>query len=577
MKNQQRIILGVHVGHDSGASLIQDGKILAAISEERIRNLKHYSGTPTKSILEVLNIAKVDPSEVTTVAIAGLKSQIHKTSQFSHLLLSDTFLDWSCLNSNPKGLEHFVSHNSHLNILAEVKKSLIETGINVKEIVFVDHHLAHAASAYYLGPWNLDEEILVFTADGAGDGISSTISVAQKGRIDRLKDSVNLYYNSVGLILYSNITTFLGMDGDFDHYKVMGLAPYGKSEKCIQIMKNMIDVDKTNPLKFTNLIGPHGIPSQAMLRKILSGQRFDNIAAACQLWFEKLTTDWIRAGIKETGIRKIACAGGDFMNVKTNKLILEMEEVDDVFFCPAAGDEGLAVGAALQAYFELSIQDGHIPVKTTLNDIYFGTSFSNEQIKNVLKENGLLNDAQFIDDIDGQVGELLAKENHIIARFNGQMEWGPRGLGNRSILANASNSAITRKLNHAIKMRDFWMPFGPSILQDRIDDYLIRGTYSPYMIMAFDTTNNRNDISAAIHPFDLTCRPQTVSSEQNLGYTKLLKSFESKTGIGGILNTSFNLHGFPIAFNPEIAVSTFKNSALDYLAIGNYLLEKRND
>jgi carbamoyltransferase len=195
----------------------------------------------------------------------------------------------------------------------------------------------------------------------------------------------------------------------------------------------------------------------------------------------------------------------------------------------------------------------------------------------VLKENGLLNDAQFIDDIDEQVGELLTKDNHIIARFNGQMEWGPRGLGNRSILANASNSTITRKLNHAIKMRDFWMPFGPSILQDRIDDYLIRGTYSPYMILAFDTTNNRNDISAAIHPFDLTCRPQTVSSKQNLGYAKLLKSFESKTGIGGILNTSFNLHGFPIAFNPEIAVSTFKNSALDYLAIGNYLLEKRNN
>jgi len=577
MKNEQRIILGVHVGHDSGASLIQNGKILAAISEERIRNLKHYSGTPTKSILEVLNIAKVSPSQVTTVAIAGLKSHNYKASQFSHLLLSDAFLDWSCLNSNPKGLEHFISHNSHLNILDEVKKSLIEIGISIKEIVFVEHHLAHAASAYYLGPWNLDEEILVFTADGAGDGISSTISIAQKGRIDRLKDSVNLYYNSVGLILYSNITTFLGMDGDFDHYKVMGLAPYGKPEKCAQIMKNMIDVDKTNPLKFTNLIGPHGIPSQATLRRILSGQRFDNIAAACQSWFEKLTTDWIRAGIKKTGIRKIACAGGDFMNVKANKLISEMEEVDDAFFCPAAGDEGLAVGAALQAYFELSIQDGHIPVKTTLNDIYFGTSFSNEQIKNVLKENGLLDDAQFIDDIDEQVGELLTKDNHIIARFNGQMEWGPRGLGNRSILANASNSTITRKLNHAIKMRDFWMPFGPSILQDRIDDYLIRGTYSPYMILAFDTTNNRNDISAAIHPFDLTCRPQTVSSKQNLGYAKLLKSFESKTGIGGILNTSFNLHGFPIAFNPEIAVSTFKNSALDYLAIGNYLLEKRNN
>ena len=227
MKNDQRIILGIHVGHDSGAALIQDGRILAAISEERIRNIKHYNGTPTKSILEVLNIAKIHPSQVTTLAIAGLKSQIHKTSQFSHLLLSDVFLDWSCLNSNSKGLEHFVSHNSHLNILNEVKKSIVKIGINVKEIVFVEHHLAHAATAYYLSPWNFDEEILIFTADGSGDGISSTISIAHKGEINRLKDSVSSYYDSVGLILYSNITTFLGMDGDFDHYKVMGLAPYG--------------------------------------------------------------------------------------------------------------------------------------------------------------------------------------------------------------------------------------------------------------------------------------------------------------------------------------------------------------
>ena len=124
-------------------------------------------------------------------------------------------------------------------------------------------------------------------------------------------------------------------------------------------------------------------------------------------------------------------------------------------------------------------------------------------------------------------------------------------------------------------MRDFWMPFGPSILQDRLDDYLINGKHSPHMIIAFDTTNKRKDITAAIHPFDLTCRPQTVSSKENLGYTNVLKSFESKTGMGGILNTSFNLHGFPIVFNPETAISTFKNSALDYLALGNYLLKKK--
>jgi len=576
MSKKNITVLGIHLWHDSGAAIVQNGKVCAAINEDKIINKKHASGYPIKSIEEVFKIAKIEYGEIDAISITGaVESKFPKPfGRFPNF--SNGFLLSSWLTNNEKGIESAIIHNQKFGRLEGLVSTLTKLGILFDDLIFVEHHLAHAASAYYLSPWNFDEEVLVFTADGAGDGISSTISTAHKGEINRLKDSVTLYYDSVGLILYSNITTFLGMDGDFDHYKVMGLAPYGKAEKCIDIIKNMIDVDKTNPLKFKNLIGPHGIPSQVTLRRILSDHRFDNIAAACQTWFEKLITNWIRAGIKKTGIRKIACAGGDFMNVKTNKLILEMDEVDEIFVCPASGDEGLAVGAALQANFELSLQEGRISSKTSLNDLYFGTSFSNEQIEKILKENNLLDEAQFIDDVDSEVGELLSKEDNIIARFSGQMEWGPRGLGNRSILANASNLEITRKLNHAIKMRDFWMPFGPSILQDRLDDYLVNGKHSPHMIMAFDTTNNRKDITAAIHPFDLTCRPQTVSSKENAGYTNVLKSFESKTGIGGILNTSFNLHGFPIVFNPETAISTFKNSALDYLALGNYLLKKKN-
>ena len=177
-----------------------------------------------------------------------------------------------------------------------------------------------------------------------------------------------------------------------------------------------------------------------------------------------------------------------------------MPEVEDAFFCPAAGDEGLAVGAALVGYFEMTTLSGKKPEKVPISSIYFGTSFSNEEIESSLKKHNLLENAQFVDDIDDEIGELISKPDTIVARFSGAMEWGPRGLGNRSILADPSNPNIVRKINKAIKMRDFWMPFGPSILSSRMDEYLIDAEIAPYMILAFDTTEKRNDLAAAIHP-----------------------------------------------------------------------------
>ncbi len=237
-------------------------------------------------------------------------------------------------------------------------------------------------------------------------------------------------------------------------------------------------------------------------------------------------------------------------------------------------DEGLAVGAALKGYFEIALRDGIKPVKEPLKSNYFGSSFTNDQIKDALKNHDMLDKAQYVDDIDDEVGELLATSDMVVARFSGRLEWGPRALGNRSILANPSDPRIVRKINNAIKMRDFWMPFGPSILSTRIDDYLVDPINSPYMMLAFDTTEKRDDISAALHPYDFTSRPQTVTPEYNSGYEKVLKSFESKTGIGGVLNTSFNIHGYPIVWDPERALDTLNNSSLDALAIGNYLVRK---
>jgi carbamoyltransferase len=198
--------------------------------------------------------------------------------------------------------------------------------------------------------------------------------------------------------------------------------------------------------------------------------------------------------------------------------------------------------------------------------------YSNKEIEDVLKKTGWLKKAQFIDEIDYEIGERIAKGS-IIARFNGRGEWGPRGLGNRSILADPSDLRVIRKINHAIKHRDFWMPFAASILDNRKNEYLINARTAPYMIEAFDTTSQSEELIAGLHQKDLTCRPQTVNS-WNSEYQDILRTFEEINGIGGLLNTSFNLHGYPIVGTPEIALFTFTNSDLNELAIGNWMVVK---
>ena len=575
MSRNNITVLGIHYFiHDAGAALVQNGKVLASINEEKIRNIKHCGGYPTKSIEEVFKIAKLDPSEVDAVAIVGIMGE--KILPLSEMFPNyrSLFSYFSLLTGHKKGIELLTSYLQRIKKIDAIKNEFTKLGIPLNEIIFVEHHAAHAAAACYLSPWDLDEEVMVLTLDGQGDGISSTVNIGHKGEIRRVENSETSYYNSLAQSFYSQITAHLGMAWGFDAYKVMGLAPYGKPELSIDRIKQIIDIDKTNPLKFRNKVDAYLHAMQPKLRDMLKNDRFDNIAAATQSWFETLITKWVSNAVEKTGIRKIACAGGGFLNVKANRKILSLDDVDDVFFCPAASDEGLAVGAALKGYFEIVLRDGIKPVKEHLKSNYFGSSFTNDQIKDALKNHDMLDKAQYVDDIDDEVGELLATSDMVVARFSGRLEWGPRALGNRSILANPSDPRIVRKINNAIKMRDFWMPFGPSILSTRIDDYLVDPINSPYMMLAFDTTEKRDDITAALHPYDFTSRPQTVTPEYNSGYEKVLNSFESKTGIGGVLNTSFNIHGYPIVWDPERALDTLNNSSLDALAIGNYLVRK---
>ena len=580
MAKKNITILGIHYHtHDTGSALVQNGKICAAINEERIKNIKHWGGYPIESIREVFKISKIHPSEVDAIALVGSLAHPLASKAVMNPNYHSFFSQFSWLENNYKGIEWQTFYLERLRNFKKLKNELVKIGVTINEIFFVEHHMAHASSAYYPSPWDLNKKILIFTADGEGDGISSTVSIGHNGKIERMPNSETDYHNSLGMF-YAGITDYLGMEHGFDAGKVMGLSPYGSTESSLESIKELININKNNHLQFKNTPSNYShssnyrATSQPQLRILLKGQRFDNIAAATQFWFEKLMIEWIQNAISQTGIHTIACAGGNFYNVKANKAILSIPEVDDAFFCPASGDDGLAVGAALSVYFEYAKRDGVSPTKFSLKGAYFGSSFTNEEIKKALEKYDLISKSNFTSNIEEEIGELLAKKNFIIARFNDRMEWGPRALGNRSILANPSNLNVVRKINKAIKMRDFWMPFGPSILSDRVNDYVLNGRDAPYMTLAFDTTEKKDDIIAAIHPYDHTCRPQTVDKTHNPKYEKVISTFESKTGIGAILNTSFNLHGSPMVHTPDIAIETFKKSSLDCLALGNYLVFK---
>jgi carbamoyltransferase len=595
MTKRNILVLGINDGHDAGAALVKNGQVIAAVQEERLNNIKHFAGIPEKSIFEVFRISKADPADVNLICLVSfdppgmedletLSSRI--LFRLSPLLHSDSYIK---LYAGIKRKHRTFTH---------LKKIFESLKLHDTETTVIEHQIAHAACAYRTSTWGCydtgnsasrdgkDNSILILTADGSGDGLSSTVNIGRNGRIERIASSS--YYDSVGNAFYTQITSFLGLK-PWDHeYKVMGLAPYGKSEYCIEQMRKIIRLHPHNPLRFENTIGTiRSSAIQSKLRKLLVNQRFDNIAAAAQQHLEDLLKKWVQYAIEATDIRKIACAGGLFLNVKANKMLGELEAVDDIFFYPAADDEGTPIGAALQGYYEYCTREGISPYHVPIGEIYYGPSYANDEIKEVLdaaNHNDNDNNGNqrkwkydYYGDIDGTIGELLVK-GKIIARCSGGSEWGPRALGNRSIIADPRDSRVINKINFAIKQRDFWMPFAPSMLDERKADYLVEPQFAPYMIMAFDSTaEGADNIPAAIHPFDKTCRPQTVAKEWNQSYHKVIKTFESLTGEAAILNTSFNLHGYPMVGTPQTALWTLENSKLDGLVLGNYLITKYNN
>jgi carbamoyltransferase len=571
-------ILGIHDSHNSTACLLRDGKIEVCVSEERFKRIKNYSGTPLASIKYILDYCKIRPEDLDLVVlpsrilalpaeveISKISSPVHKMLKIINnvmLLFPENFF----LKVYNKTAPIYYGTKKRKKFYSKL------LGIEKEKILLMDHHLCHAYTAFYGSGFK--ENFLVFTLDGGGDSLCATVNVVEDGEIKRISETS--YLHSLG-ILYLEITRYLGMKPLEHEYKVMGLAPYASHEgveKSYEVLKKVITL-KEDSLQFYSPIKTPNFKDY--IRKNLYLHRFDWIAGAVQRLTEELVTKWIKKWINKTGIHDVALAGGVFMNVKLNLKIMEMPEVNKFFVFPSCGDESLAIGAAYYGYEKICKEKGKNVDIEPLGDLYKGPEYSNEYIEKILREEKNLK-FKFLDNIEEKIAELLSNKE-IVARFSGRMEWGARALGNRSILADASNYEVVKIINEMIKQRDFWMPFAPTIIKEREDDYIInpKKVPAPYMILAFNSKEkSKKDLIAAMHPYDHTLRPQVLEKETNERYYRIIKIFEETTKRGGILNTSFNLHGHPIVCSPEDAIYVFKNSGLKYLALENWLVEKKS-
>ncbi len=588
-------VLSIQEFHNCTAALLKNGKIIAIISEERLTRIKNTGGFPKKSIEWVLNYANITAEDLEVVAICSEKytepplsseySPEHKNIRKNSDSIIQKIYGYSEYKSGLlykplfKTKEFLYDKKSHKKGVQKVYSRLLDNfNIPKEKVIFVDHHLCHAYSAYY-GQTITKEKALVLTLDGEGDDYSATVNIAQGNKIERI--AATWRHNSIGYI-YSLTTKFMGMTPLEHEYKVMGLAPYAASKEqkyfmktYEKIFKDIMWLDEKNPLIFKSKFPTNRF--QYWLEKRAVGERFDNLAGALQYFTEDLVVKWVKAAIKSTGINNIYCGGGVFMNVKMNMLISEISELKTIHVLPSCGDDSNPIGGAYYAYLKICKDKNITPEIERITDLYLGPSFDTEVEPYIEKNN--LREKYIIKKMDPHnIAQMLAK-GEIVARCVGRMEWGARSLGNRCIMANPSDLKYVWEINEQIKMRDFWMPFAPTILKERSQDYIYnpKNIEAPYMIMAFRSTElSKKELRAAMHQSDFTVRPQLIERDWNPKYYDIIKEFEKVTGIGGILNTSFNLHGKPIVMTPKDAVEeVFEHSGLQHLILGEYLLSKR--
>jgi carbamoyltransferase len=573
------VVLGIHNGHNASAALVMDGRVVFAAQEERFSRVKNQGGLPARTLKRIdaqyLSDEHRHPVNL-PVALAG--KNLTRCPWRREEILRSAGQTTSGLIGSAKRLARRNAAIS--NSLNQMKRNRIQheievgTGWQGVTATGFDHHLCHAAAAYY-GWGRMNEKILVLTCDGAGDCLCATVNIGENGALQTIARTDESH--SIGA-LYAKITYLFGMVPMEHEYKLMGLAPYAENSKEAQAVAADLDTifefEPRNPMVWRRRNGSPAMQfASAYLSSRLRRKRFDHVAGGVQLFVERFLVEWVRSCVRSTGIRKVALSGGVFMNVKANQKILELPEVDELFIFPSCGDETNAMGAAWLLHRE---RFGTNP--QPIENLYLGTAYSDEAIGEAIGSYPFKSSVRVREEYDVErATAALLRRDEIVARFKGRGEFGARSLGNRSILANASSTAAVRTINEMIKCRDFWMPFAPSVLAERSEDYFLKPKpmNAPFMIITFDSRKEkRAAIPAAIHPYDFTGRPQEVTTDSNPDYYRMLKYYEEMTGEGLVLNTSFNLHGEPVVCSPEDALRVFDISGLQHLAIENYLISK---
>tara|TARA_B100000963_G_scaffold361104_1_gene394870 strand:+ start:407 stop:2206 length:1800 start_codon:yes stop_codon:yes gene_type:complete len=597
-------ILGIGFGYLSTAALMVNTKIVSMISEERFTRKKNEEGYPMHAINYCLDQNGLKGEDLDAVVIASnylapipwitknyssfsiedhIKAQkeywFPRLNQGKNVNWFQVFKTKADFNVYPGGWKRIFKNNQDhhgKDIWNKVKRHIyfgIKSHLNITDnkIHHVEHHQCHSAYAYWASPFR-KKKCLVFTADAYGDGLSATISVVSKDKIKRVKEiNHNLFF--LGRI-YRYTTLILGMKPAEHEYKVMGLAPYAKKkyyQDALTIFRGLMNV---NGIDFKWNHKPKNIYDY--LKNHLEGHRFDNIAGALQEYTEEVLTEWITNAVKKFKINRVVFSGGVSMNIKANMKIHEIPSVKEFFVCGSGGDESLPAGAVYE------FNSIHNKNKKKLNiqfSPYSGKSYSNEEISSWINKNSLKKKYKVISKLSyDQIANYLAK-GMIIGRHSGPMEFGARSLGNRAILANPQDKDIIEKINRKIKNRDFWMPFAPSIIEEDFKKYVVnpKNISSPFMTVGFESTKlAKKHLIAALHPADMTLRPQQVTKKSNIEYYNLIKSFKKKTGIGGILNTSLNLHGQPIVMSPDDALNVFENSDIDAILFNDETIIFKN-
>ncbi|MAS51181.1 MAG: hypothetical protein CL712_04635 [Chloroflexi bacterium] len=556
--------------HDSAAAILEDGQVIAAVEEERFSREKFDDGFPKMAIDWCLNQVGITPEKLDTIAFYD-----KPVLKFERLL--DNYISVS-----PRGLYSFVNVipkwlHRRLWIKDEIKKKV--KGFSGK-IIFPEHHMSHAAHAFYTSPF---EESAILTVDGVGEWSTTSFGY---GRNNSIKLSKGLQWpHSIGMF-YSAFTYFLGFKVNEGEYKLMGLSAYGKPNYYDIILDNLIDVKDDGSIrlnmkyfaftydkvmtneKFSEIFGISRRESNEKTEQI----HYD-IAASAQLVLEEVLLKMAEHVHKQTQMKNLCLGGGVALNGVANYRILKEGPFDKLHIPPSPGDAGSAIGCAQYLYHNYKKNKRTIEEKSNMikNNIYVGPSFSNEQIKSFLEKNNI--GYEFLDE-----NELLTKtaklisEKNIVGWYQGKMEWGPRALGNRSILADPREASMKDILNEKIKHRESFRPFAPSILEEHVSEYFDIDISSPYML--FVAPVKKPDKIPAVTHVDGTGRLQTVSKQSNPLYYNLIHKFFEMTDIPVVINTSMNVMGEPIVNSPEDAFRMWARTEMDNLVLGNYLLSQ---